>query len=96
MAADVRLIVGWIGIVLFYGAALSVILVGTGFIALAARNAARGDVRLANRYPAVARVMVWIGAAGVCGMGLTVASLDYPPLIPLGLAIIASGIAIAA
>lgn len=96
MGADLRLITGWTGLVLFYGAAFLSILVGPGFIALAAWGAARGDVRLAKRYPAVGRLLIWIGAAGVCGMGLTVVSLDYPPFIPLGVAIIAAGVAIAA
>lgn len=83
---NLRLIVGWTGVALFYIAGILVVVVG----AWSFGRVARREVRVAE-----AHGLVLVAAAvGVFGIGLSAISLDSAPLVPLGLAIIVLSLAI--
>jgi len=85
---NLRLILGWTGVALFYIGGILVVVVG----AWSFGRAARREVRVAEAQgPGVVA-----GAVGVFGIGLSAISLDSAPLVPLGLAIIGLSLAIGA
>jgi hypothetical protein len=85
--ANLRLIVGWTGVALFYLGGILAVLVG----AWSFGRLARREVRVAEAQGLV----VMAGAVGVFGIGLAFVSLDSPPLVPFGLGIIGLSLVIA-
>jgi hypothetical protein len=85
---NLRLILGWTGVALFYIGGILVVVVG----AWSFGRAARREVRVAEAQGLV----VVAGAVGVFGIGLSATSLDSAPLVPLGLVIIGLSLAIGA
>ena len=86
MAPDVRLIVGWTGVALFYVGGIFAVVVGVWSFGRVARR----EVRVAQAQGLV----VMAGAVSVFGAGLAVTSLDSAPLVPLGLGFIGLSLAI--
>lgn len=82
---NLRLIVGWTGVALFYIGGILAVVVG----AWSFGRAARREVSVAKAQGLV----VVAGAVGVFGIGLSAISLDSAPLVPLGLAIIGLSLA---
>jgi hypothetical protein len=84
---NLRVIVGWMGVALFYSGGILAVLVG----AWSFGRLARREVRVAEAQALV----VMAGAVGVLGIGLSAVSLDSAPLVPLGLGIIGLSLVIA-
>ena len=83
---NLRLILGWTGVALFYIGGILAVLVG----AWSFGRVARREVRVAEAQGLV----VVAGAVGVFGIGLSAISLDSATLVPLGLGIIGLSLAI--
>ena len=85
-----RLIVAWTGVALFNAGVIAAVLLTLGFFT----GVRRGDIGAAGRVAEVQSLLVFAAAASVFGAGLSAVSLDSPPLVPLGVGLIALSIAI--
>jgi hypothetical protein len=88
METNLRLILGWTGVALFYLGGILAVLVGAWSFGRLAR---RERVRVAEAQG----LIVIAGAVGLLGAGLAAISLDSPPLVPLGLGIIGLSLVVA-
>jgi hypothetical protein len=77
---NLRLMAGWTGVALSYLGGILAVLVGAWSFGRLAR---RERVRVAEAQG----LIVMAGAVGLFGAGLAAISLDYAPLVPLGLGI---------
>ncbi len=79
-----RLIFAWTGIALLNGGVLLIMVVTVSFFVRAARGVRVAE--LSGLVKLTVGLVVLLGAVATFGMGLTVASLDSVPLVPLGVA----------